>query len=144
MAPNPNNADESKRVLLCVAAPKECRAVLDGLGASDVEVPEPWQLIRGDDRFDLVHTGVGKSNAAGATAAVLDPSIHEMVLSVGIAGSLPDSGVGLLDVVFASRSVFGDEGIGADDGFIPMDRAGFGAFPDGTMGADHDQSLIEI
>ena len=76
--------------------------MLDGLVATDVEVPEPWQLISVNETFDLVHTSVGKSNAAGATGAVLDPSVHGLVLSVGIAGALPGSGVELLDVVLAS------------------------------------------
>lgn len=129
----------SKRWLLCVAAPREVRAVLDALGMGSSGLPEPWSLIRAAGRFDLVRTGVGKSNAAGATARVLDPGVHAGVLSVGIAGSLPGSGLELLDVVCATRSVFADEGIGSDSGFLPMDRAGFGAFPDGSMGIEHDE-----
>lgn len=131
----------SKRWLLCVAAPREVRAVLDALGMGSLELPEPWSLIRAADRFDLVRTGVGKSNAAGATARVLNPGVHAGVLSVGIAGVLPGSGLELLDVVCATRSVFADEGIGSDSGFIPMDRAGFGAFPDGSMGIEHDEQV---
>jgi futalosine hydrolase len=133
---------EPGSVLLCVAAPRECRAVLDGLGASDAAVPKTWQRMTINDRYDLIHTGVGKSNAAGAAAAALDPCRHRAVLSVGIAGSLPGSGVELLDVVLADQSLFGDEGIGADDGFIPMDQAGFGAFPDGSMGIGHSPLIV--
>lgn len=125
------------RTLIVVAAPRECRAVLDGLGLDAHEVPGAWRTVRAG-RIDVVRTGVGKSNAAGATARCLDPARHERVLSVGIAGSLPGSGLGLLDCVVASDSVFADEGIGADTGFIPMSDAGFGAFPDGSMSARHD------
>lgn len=83
-------------------------------------------------------TGVGKSNAAGAAALSLDPARHTAALSVGIAGALPASGLGLLDCVVATRSVFADEGIGTENGFIPMSDAGFGPFPDGSMHADHE------
>lgn len=130
---------DPKRWLLCVAAPREVRAVLDAMGLASTAIPDHWSLVHGPGRFDLVHTGVGKSNAAGAAARVLDPMVHAGVLSVGIAGSLPGSGLGLLDVVCATRSVFADEGIGSDTGFVSMDRAGFGAFPDGSMGVEHDE-----
>jgi futalosine hydrolase len=105
-------------------------------------MPEPWSMVSLDRGFDILCTGVGKSNAAGATARFLDPRIHRGVLSVGIAGALPGSGLALGDVVLATRSVFSDEGIGADTGFIPMSQAGFGAFPDGSMAQDHDPTIL--
>ena len=139
-----SHADHSnrERALIVVAAPRECRSVLDGLGAKDLELPSARSLVQ-VGRFDVVIYGVGKSNAAGATARFLDPSTHARVLSVGIAGGLPGLDVKLLDVVVARHSLFGDEGIGTNKGFIPMDEAGFGAFPDGSMGVDHERSFIE-
>ena len=110
----------------------------------DDAIPEAWEMIRCERGFDVLCTGVGKANAAGAAARMLDSSVHTGVLSVGIAGSLPGSGLGLCDSVLATTSVFADEGIGADTGFIPMDQAGFGAFPDGRMIAPHDQGLLEL
>jgi futalosine hydrolase len=118
--------------------------VLDGLGQQSLQILDPWVPTRVDDRFDLVHSGVGKANAAGATARAIDPDVHVGVLSVGIAGALPGSGLELLDVVCAQRSAFSDEGIGAESGFIPMSEAGFGAFPDGTMGIDHDEQTLSV
>lgn len=130
------------RWLIVVAAPREVEAVLDGLGCKDTGIPEPWGVVRVGDRFDVLRSGVGKSNAAGATARALDPRSHQGVLSVGIAGSLPGSGLGLCDAVVATSSIFADEGVGSNTGFISMSRAGFGAFPDGTMHADHDPDLF--
>lgn len=129
------------RCLLVAAAPREVRAVLDALSATDRQTHAPWTLARINDRFDVLHTAVGKANAAGAVARYLDPSIHKRVFSVGIAGSLPDSGLVLGDVVGATRSTFADEGIATNSGFIPMSEAGFGAFPDATMHAQHDPRL---
>ncbi len=99
-------------------------------------------MTRLDSGFDVLCTGVGKSNAAGATARFFDPDAHRGVLCVGIAGALPGSGLELCDAVVASRSVFADEGIGTDDGLISMADAGFGAFADGSMGHDHDPQLL--
>lgn len=132
-----------RRWLCCVAAPREVRSVLDALGGERVPTPSPWGLVRLDADMDVLCTGVGKSNGAGATGRFLDPLVHRGVLSVGIAGALPGSGLGLCDALIATRSVFGDEGIGTDTGFISMSDAGFGPFPDGTMGRDHDWSLVQ-
>ncbi len=131
------------RTLIVVAAPRECRSVLDALGGCETALPKPWSLVR-MGRCDVVMSGVGKSNGAGATARVLDPEVHKRVWSVGIAGSLPGSGLGLVDVVIGTRSVFADEGVGSNTGFMPMDFFGFGAFPDGTMHADHDADAIVL
>ena len=143
MTVSPHTNAVASRWLIVVAAPREVRAVLDGLGASELEIPEAWSIARMGSGFDVLYCGVGKSNAAGATARHLDLNTHCGVLSVGIAGALPGSGLGVGDVVGATCSVFADEGIGADSGFIPMSDAGFGAFPDGSMHATHDPDLLD-
>jgi futalosine hydrolase len=128
--------------LLAAAAPREASSLLAAFGIED-GAPELWTPIRLDERFELVRTGVGKANACGAAARAIDPSRHAGVLSVGIAGALPDSEHELLDVVCAERSVFADEGVGTPDGFIDCGQMGFGAFNDGTMALDHDQSVVD-
>ncbi len=138
-----SQSSNRQRTLIVVAAPRECRSVLDGLGAHDLLLPSAWAPVR-VGRFDVVMSGVGKSNAAGASARAINPDVHNLVLSVGIAGALPGSDLELCDVVVADQSVFADEGIGADSGFIPMSDAGFGAFPDGTMHATHDPTQLGL
>lgn len=135
--------NQPSRWLCCVAAPREVRCVLDALGAAEKPVPDAWECVRLDCGIDLLCMGVGKSNASGATARFLDSTEHRGVLSVGIAGSLPGSGLSLGDSLIASSSVFADEGIGANTGFIPMSDAGFGAFADGSMGKSHDEALTQ-
>lgn len=127
--------------LLAAAAPREASAVLGAFGIESA-VPDLWEPIRLDERFELVRCGVGKANACGAVARAIDPKRHAGVLSVGIAGALPDSEHELLDAVCATRSVFSDEGVGTPSGFIDCGQMGFGAFNDGTMGIDHDQSVV--
>ncbi len=136
------------RLLLALAAGREARAAMEALGVWAGRLPDPWQLVGGRRRLDLVMTGVGKANAAGGVARVLDPNQHWGVLSAGIAGSLPVAAPpGLGTIVCASESVFADEGVGgaADaGGFIPMSDLGFGCFPDGSMGARHDQTMLGL
>src|ERR1051325_1214468 len=103
-----------KPLLLAVAADSEVKAVLTGL-KSDAQ-PQPWTLTQATDHIDLITPGVGKANAAGAVARVLDPERHAAVLSVGIAGSY---GTLLLrQVVAASASVYADEGVRTPDQFL--------------------------
>ncbi len=110
------------RPLLAVASPVEADAVLRALGRSG-EPPALWRLIEAG-RADVLVTGVGKANAAGAVARLLDPGRHSGVLSVGVCGSLP-GGPGLGSVVLASSSVFADEGLAAPDGFRDCRAMGF-------------------
>lgn len=139
------SSSHSKRWLIAVPSPRETRAVLDGFENSGSL--DPWEIVQVDESFDVVRTGVGKSNAAGAVACVANPDQHEGVLSVGIGGVLPNGHAGsrpqILDTVIATRSVFSDEGVGTPDGFIPCDEMGFGYFKDGSMGVDHDPRDIE-
>lgn len=112
--------------LLVIAAPKEVRAVLDGLGIS-TPIPDPWTLLPLNPVADLVRSGVGKAAAAGAVARWFDPERHAGVLSVGIAGALPASWLELGAAVLAEPSLFADEGVLTPKGFLSLDKMGFGA-----------------
>lgn len=141
------------RWLLVVAAPREWQAVVEGLtragagaglaagvgsgvgSGGGVEVPRAWRLVPLGAAVDGVLSGVGKANAAGAAARVFDASRHAAVVSVGIAGALPGSGLGPGDVVCAGASVFADEGLERPDGATGVafvDCAGLG-FPLGDF-----------
>jgi futalosine hydrolase len=110
--------------LLIVAAPREVRAALDALDPGK-PVPGPWQPIMGD-RWELVRSGVGKAAAAGATARSYDPERHAGVMSLGLGGYFPNSGLRVGDVVLADPSRFGDEGVRTPEGFLPLEKLGFG------------------
>lgn len=120
---------QSGSVLLVVASPLEAGAIT-GVPAGVLSfapwLPEP--LRPKQPGFEIVLSGIGKSNAAAATAKVLEPPRHRAVLSVGIAGSLEPMDLG--QVVIASSSVFADEGLQSPDGFKDCASMGFplGAF----------------
>lgn len=111
--------------LLIVAAPREIRAVLDAVRPGSTP-PESWESFETDGMM-LVRAGVGKSAAAGATARWYDPERHAGVLSFGIGGALPRASLRVGDVVLADPSVFADEGVRTDGGFLTLDQIGFGS-----------------
>lgn len=117
------------RVLLVAAADLEARAIIEAL-APGVPTPPVWCVADLSARVDLVVTGVGKANAAGAVARVLDPGRHELVLNLGIAGSLPGSALALGASVLAEASVFADEGVLTPGGFTDLEAMGFPIGPE--------------
>lgn len=95
---------------------------------------------------DLIETGVGKAQAAGAVALVFDADRHLGVLSIGVGGALPSAGpsagpsggptgaptgdaaggpLAIGAAVLATRSLFADEGVRTPGAFLPIDEVGF-------------------
>lgn len=119
------------RVLAALAVPREFQAVARSLTGSDA-VAEPWTCRSLSERVDAVLTGVGKSNAAGAVARVLDPARHAGVISLGVGGALPNrAGCGVGSVVAGAASVYADEGLDTPDGFVDCATLGFSPGPAG-------------
>lgn len=145
-----------ERVLLVVAAASEARAVLRGLSSSphaEGAEPPPWTVREVGPRTDLMLTGVGKANAAGAVALALARGLshaqgaqvgYRAVINLGIAGALPAldgaQGVGLvyrlppLAWVLASRSTFADEGLASGAGFQSLAEMGFPMLDEPVIG----------
>lgn len=124
--------------LLAVAAPVEARAVLRALGADPEPADRQWTLHEISDRFHLLITGISKANAAGAVARFADPARHRAIVSAGIAGILPGSGVRIGQAIAATASVYADEGLATPDGFLDCAQMGFplGGFPGSAVPAD--------
>lgn len=114
------------RILIVVAAVREAGAVLDAIAPRSPAMtpPEEWGMIS-LGRIDLVRSGVGKSNAAGATSRFLDPLRHRLVMNVGIGGALPGSGLSVLEAAIATECVFADEGVRTPGGFLTLSDVGF-------------------
>ncbi len=66
----------------------------------------------------VVVGGIGRVNAAAATTeALLRDGPFDAVLSAGVAGALPGSGLGLGETVVASSCVYAEEGLISPEGF---------------------------
>ncbi len=131
-------------LLIVVAAPSEAAAVRRGMGLEGpARDPVPWQPVPLALGADLLLTGVGKANAAGAVAATLAAGRHGAVIDLGIAGALPaGSGAAAIGtVIFAESSVFADEGVQAQDAFRSLSSMGWGVAPDASDGLAPDQRL---
>lgn len=141
--PAQDHNTDAQTWLIAVAAPRELDAVLRAMGFVG-QRPVLWQCVSCGNGFDVVWTGVGKSNAAGAVARVIDVSRHIGVLSVGIAGALPGSSqVQIGQAVCASRSYFSDEGVMAPDGFSSCAQMGFAPFNGQDDWIEHPQRVVD-
>jgi len=122
--------------LVVVAAPAEARAMLRARGADAALGDLFWRRIAIGDRIDLVVSGVGKANAAGATARLLDLERDRVVVSAGLAGALPGGGASIGRCLVASTSVLADEGVETEAGFRSSELLGFPALlgPGGAAG----------
>ncbi len=87
------------RILWVVAVPREAEALRDAGG-------------------EVVVAGIGRTNAACATTeTLLRRGPFDAVVSAGIAGSLPGSGLAIGELVVATACVYAEEGLAAPDGF---------------------------
>lgn len=142
--PSPSPAAAPQPILLVVVATdQEAGPILRGLRAPNAPKSQPHDPRSGDetghalplwtpmplsDRVSILRCGVGKANAAGATALSLASHKPQLVLSIGLAGLLPSAGASgprLGDLVAIRAARFGDEGVQTPGGFLPMASVGF-------------------
>jgi futalosine hydrolase len=96
------------RVLIVTSVEAEARAIGEIAGAL------------------VVVAGIGRTNAACLTTeAILTRGPMDAVISAGIAGALPGSGLTIGDVVAASACIYVEEGLITADGFHDMRALGF-------------------
>lgn len=125
----------AKGLLIVVATVLEARDFLTARGALTTlrEWDEHgWPMVAVSEHCWLTVSGIGRANAAGATAWALAQSglTGKPVVNVGIAGALPGGGLTLGDVVLASTAVFLEEGIFLPEGWSDL-KNGLG-FPLGA------------
>ncbi len=93
------------------------------------------ELLRGrlfEKRVCLLHTGLGKANAAAATALLLEKHRPQAVMLFGCGGAYPGSGLGVGDLALASEEIYGDEGVITPAGFRDLETIGFPTLQQGS------------
>ncbi|MGM1048230.1 MAG: futalosine hydrolase [Bacillota bacterium] len=104
--------ESAQKILIVTAVAAEREAVLRGLA--------------GDDRYEVIAAGVGLAAAASRTAKTLASGHYKLVISAGIGGGFPGQApVGSL--VVASDIIAADLGSETPDGFLSVDKLGFGS-----------------
>lgn len=61
-------------------------------------------------RIILIEGGIGKANAAAATAAVIERFTPTLIINTGCCGAFPYSGLTTGDLALATHDIFADEG----------------------------------
>lgn len=112
-----------KPVLVIAAVPQEI-AILEHA----LEYPSRSRLslfptvdgIVGSMPAVICLSGVGKINAAGATAVMIERYQPQLVISTGCAGAYPGSGLSIGDLAVAGAETLGDEGVITSQGWLDL------------------------
>ena len=102
-------------LLLCVATEFESALLRDRLGNAD--------------GIQIVHTGIGPVNAAHAATVAILQHRPTSIISCGIGGAYPASGLEIGEVVSAEQEMYGDLGAQSPSGFLNMKALGFPVVP---------------
>jgi len=132
----PLDPRDVRPLLVVVAVGVEARGLLPQsadapLDANDEQTPDDgWPAFDVGDGVRLVVSGIGRVNAAGATAqevvrARTGGRRFEGVVNLGVAGALPGSGLVCGDVVVGSAARFVEEGIVTPEGIGDVVTLGF-------------------
>jgi futalosine hydrolase len=97
-------------ILICVATAVEGEGIPANIAGRSIVV---------------VETGVGPVNAAFALTRALAAARPRLVVSCGIGGAYPGSGLEPGDVACAESDTYGDLGSESPDGFLDMQALGF-------------------
>lgn len=111
--------------------------------AVDAERAALGSRCLGSPGVSTVVAGIGRTNAAAATAEAIalaraGGGRFDAVVSAGIAGALPGSGLAPGAIVVSERCVYAEEGIELPTGFGDMSALGFplGPFPANSVPVD--------
>ncbi|HKL48978.1 MAG TPA: futalosine hydrolase [Desulfuromonadales bacterium] len=113
-------------IALVAAVPFESELLSRSLCGSE-ELPGGFPLVYGDiagQSVVLLAAGIGKANAAAATAILLSHKKIDALLNFGCGGALPGSGLRVGDLALAEAEIFGDEGALTPGGFLDMEALG--------------------
>ncbi len=115
-----------RRILICVAAPRERDAVFDAVGVPQDALPGTITPLT--EGVDSLVTGVGPTAAAVSAAVALARGGYGAVANLGIGGAYQGSGLKLGETVLSTRSVLAGEGRAEAERFVGLAAMGFGAF----------------
>lgn len=110
-------------IALLAAVPLETTLLLRQMAPMEIVSCGGMNLYRGrlgGLGVELLHSGVGKANAAAA-ATLLALRRPEALIVFGVGGAYPGSGLGVGDLALASCEIFGDEGVLSPAGFLDLE-----------------------
>lgn len=117
-------------ILIISAVPQELKLIAGQLEQT-VQVNGPFPVITGKikaTKLVLCSAGLGKANAAGATAAMLEHYRPALVINLGCGGAYLDSGLQPGDLALADQEIFADDGVMAPNGWLGLEEMGLPLF----------------
>ncbi|MDF1580731.1 MAG: futalosine hydrolase [Desulfuromonadales bacterium] len=141
-------------VVVLAAVPQETLRLRELLELTPSDGLSPFAAFSGGGDTLLLHTGVGKVNAASAATALLERITPRAIIVCGCGGAYPDSGLRVGDLAVATAEIFGDEGVSTPTGFQDMaaldlpllttiSQTFFNTFPVNTLCVEHLQSTLD-
>lgn len=112
-----------KRILVIAAVPQEVVLLEHTLGTTSRMggIPFPYsEATIGRKNIFISTAGIGKINAAGAAAALIERIKPELVINTGCAGAYYGSSLSVGDIAVASHECLGDEGVATSKGWLDM------------------------
>lgn len=112
-----------KPIAIIAAMPQETfllEHILGNLGRIKTAALDYVEGIIGTLPVLICAAGVGKINAAAATAAIIERHHPRLVINTGCAGAYPGSGLAIGNLAVATNEVLGDEGVLVSSGWQDM------------------------
>jgi futalosine hydrolase len=109
-----------KPIVIIAAVPQEIELLEKALAHSGRVKTGGYEYVEGtvgNLRVVVCGGGVGKVNAAAATAVMIDRYQPQLVINTGCAGAYIGSGLSIGNLVVASEEVLADDGVVVTDGW---------------------------
>lgn len=103
-----------KPIIIIAAVPQEVELLEKALGYSGRVKAGGYEYVEGtigNLRVVVCAGGIGKINAAAATAVMIDRYQPQLVINIGCAGAYIGSGLAVGNLVVASEEVLADDGV---------------------------------
>jgi len=126
--PDSFSSKNKNTVALVCAVRQEMEGILGKLSGTRRNHLGPFLQVTGKMNglpVLVVSSGVGKVNAAAATALLLQDRPPSLVIALGIGGAFPGSGLQIGELALATEEIFPDEGTANPNGFRPVEALGF-------------------
>jgi futalosine hydrolase len=126
------NCSELLMIAIVAAVPIETAQLRRSLLPCEVRRCGHRELFLGtlcSHKIALLHSGIGKVNAASAATALLENFRPKALIVIGCGGAYPDSSLAIGDLALATEEVSADEGVLTHEGFRPFSDLGFPLLP---------------
>ncbi len=120
----------SGTIVITAATHCELSLMLKCLGGRTVETAGGFPVWGSDipsGRIVVAVTGMGKINAAAATAVLCERFSPKMIINTGCAGAFPGGGLTVGDLALATMEVTADEGVLTPTGWLSYQGIGVAA-----------------